>query len=279
MVGPSLKNRLSTFFREPAAAGLDLDSPEATFLHARMLRRKSFLRRLYGRYYDEFVRAARVAPDGARVELGSGAGFLADRIPGLVRVDVRSGAEVEVVASALALPFTGGSVGAVFLLNVLHHLPDVEAFFGEVEHALAPGGRVVLIEPYVSPVSRLVYRLGHHEPFDPEQSGWSLPEKGAMTTANDALAWIVFCRDRRRFETSFPRLEVLSVRPHTISLYVLSGGFSFRSFLPGPLFPFVAAAEDLAGVIPGARALASMMTVELRKRPARTRPGTTAEAS
>jgi SAM-dependent methyltransferase len=161
----------------------------------------------------------------------------------------------------------------MFLLNVLHHLPDAGAFFLELERTLAPGGRVVLIEPYVSPVSRLVYRFGHHEPFDPAQRDWTLPPGGAMTSANDALPWIVLCRDRRRFDASFPGLEVRELRAHTIALYVLSGGFSYRSLLPAWLFPVVAAAEDLACAVPGSRFLASMMTVVIVKRPGHGVPG------
>jgi SAM-dependent methyltransferase len=258
-----IRGALSSAWVEPLARGLDLESAEATAAHARILRGKPFLRQLYERYYAEFSRADLEAPAGLRVEIGSGAGFLDGIVPGVVRVDVRPGAEVDVVASALALPFAPRSVGALFMLNVLHHLPDAEAFFAELERALAPGGRAVMIEPYVSPLSRLVYRFAHHEPFDPDAREWRISGEGAMTAANDALPWIVFCRDRARFEARFPGLRITGVRPHTVVLYALSGGFSHRSLAPGFLFPAIAAAEDLAGGLRGARFFASMMTVEL----------------
>lgn len=259
---------LSAALGEPLSRGLDLDSAGATAVHARLLREKPFLRRLYGRYYAEFARADREAPPGPRVEIGSGAGFLAEVVPGVVRVDVRRGAEVDVVASALALPFAPRSIGAVFMLNVLHHLADAGAFFAELERALVPGGRAVLIEPFVSPLSRLVYRFAHHEPFDPGARVWGAAGGGAMTAANDALPWIVFCRDRARFEERFPGLGIAAVRPHTLALYALSGGFSYRSLAPAALFPAIAAAEDLACGLRGARFFASMMTVELVSRAA-----------
>jgi SAM-dependent methyltransferase len=260
------KSLIKRLLAEPRARGLDLESAAATAAHARLIREKPFLRRLYERYYAEFARADRNAPRGARVELGSGGGFLDRIVPGLVRLDVRPGADVDVVASALALPFAGGSIGALFMLNVLHHLPDVATFFAELGRALAPGGRVVMVEPYVSPLSRVVYGRAHHEPFDPEQAEWRFAGGGAMTAANDALPWIVFERDRARFEAEFPQLEIVRVAPHTISLYALSGGLSYRSLAPGALFSPIAAVEDLVGRLPASRALASMMTVELRMR-------------
>jgi len=262
----AIHDALSFALKEPRARGLDLESAEATAAHERLLREKPFLRSLYTHYYAEFARAHRNAPDGLRVELGSGAGFLDETIPGLVRLDIRKGARVDIVASALAMPFSSGSVGALFMLNVLHHLPDAEAFFAELFRVLAPGGRAVFIEPYVSPLSRLVYRNAHHEPFDPERRDWSIAGSGAMTAANDALPWIVFCRDRARFERLFPALEIARVRPHTIALYALSGGFSYRSLAPGAVFPAAAFSEKLAESLPCARSLASMMTIELASR-------------
>jgi hypothetical protein len=89
-----------------------------------------------------------------------------------------------------------------------------------------------------------------------------------MTAANDALPWVVFCRDRALFDARFPTLEVARLRPHTIALYALSGGFSYRGLAPGSLFPAIAAAEDLADRLRGARFFASMMTVELASRAA-----------
>jgi SAM-dependent methyltransferase len=262
----SPKALLRRLLEEPRARGLDLESTEATAAHARIIGEKAFLRKLYERYYEQFAFADRRAPAGIRVELGSGGGFLDRIVSGVVRIDLRPGAEVDVVASALALPIAERAAGAVFMLNVLHHLPDAAAFFTELERVLAPGGLAVMIEPYASPVSGVVYRLAHHEPFDPEQDGWRIEGRGPMTAANDAMPWIVFERDRARFEAEHPGLEIVRVSPHTISLYALSGGLSYRALAPGFLFPAIAAAEDLACRTCAARLLASMMTVELKKR-------------
>ncbi|MCP4678036.1 MAG: class I SAM-dependent methyltransferase [Deltaproteobacteria bacterium] len=233
----------------------------ATSVHADLIRKKPFLKELYVHYYDEFLHAHESAPPGLRLEIGSGAGFLEEIVPDVVSFDIRPGADVAAVASALELPLRAGTVGAIFMLNVLHHLPDIRRFFIEVGRVLRPGGRAVFIEPYVSPFSRLVYKNFHHEPFNPESPDWTLEASGPMSSANGALPWIVFVRDRTRFESEFPDLEIRRIEPHTAFLYLLSGGVSMRSLVPGFAFGTCRAAEGFMG--PAIRHAATMMTVEV----------------
>ena len=260
-----LATGLRELLADPLARGLDLDSPQATAVHARLIREKPFLRRLYGRYYREYeATVARVQSTGPVVEIGSGGGFYREIRPGVISLDMRPGADVDVVASALELPFTSESTSAVLMLNVLHHLPDPMAFFRECERVLMPGGRVCLIEPYAGPLSRRMIRPLHHEPWD-EAAGWTLPASGPMTGANMALPSIIFIRDRDRYDREFPHLPVDRVRLHTIALYLLSGGVSMRSVVPGAFFAPLEAIERALLAL-AAPLLASTMTVELVKR-------------
>ncbi len=259
---------LSAWLREwlahPLARKLDLDSAEATAVHARLIREKPFLRRLYEHYYKDYDAAiARATPGGLILEIGSGGGFYRELRPAVLSLDVRLGADVDVAGSALALPFQSESTSAILLLNVLHHLPEPIAFFRECERVLKPGGRVCLIEPYAGRLSRRIIKPLHHEPWD-EAAGWTLPSSGPMTGANMALPWIIFHRDRAKYDDAFPRLPVDRLRLHTIALYLLSGGVSMQSLVPGFCFPALQRIE--ASLAPANKALASMMTVELVRR-------------
>ena len=255
---------LRSLLAHPLARGLDLDSVEATAVHARLIREKPFLRRLYLHYYKDYDSAIeRSTPGGLVLEIGSGGGFYRELRRGVLQLDVRPGADVDVAGSALALPFHDRSTSAILLLNVLHHLPDSRVFFRECARVLKPGGRVCLIEPYAGPLSRRLIRPLHHEPWD-EESGWGLPSSGPLTGANMALPTNIFVRDRAVYDAEFPELPIDHLRLHTVALYLLSGGVSMRSFLPGALFAPVVAIEGLLS--PAGRTLASMMTVELVRR-------------
>ena len=254
---------LRTVLSHPLARHLDLDSLEATEVHAQLIREKPFLKRLYLEYYKEYDAVVERSPRaGLVLEIGSGGGFYRELRPRVRSLDIRPGADVDVAGSALALPFQSQSTAAILMLNVLHHLPDPTAFFRECERVLKPGGRVCLIEPYASPLSRRLVKSLHHEPWD-EQGEWKLPTSGPMTGANMALPTIIFVRDRSRYDAEFPRLPVVSMRFHTVVLYLISGGVSMRSLLPASSFPAVRAFESL--LAPAGKQLASMMTVELVK--------------
>jgi hypothetical protein len=110
-------------------------------------------------------------------------------------------------------------------------------FFAEAVRCLMPGAAIVMIEPWVTPWSRWIYGSFHHEPFDPAAPSWSMAAGQPLSTANDALPWLIFHRDRRQFDQRFPELEVVAVRPLMPVIYLLSGGLSMRTLLPTCLHP------------------------------------------
>ena len=74
-----------------------------------------------------------------------------------------------------------------------------------------------------------------------------------MTGANQALSWVVFERDRARFEREHPRLRIVA---HELSpsylRYIASGGLNFRQLVPTRFGP---ALETLERLLPRLRPL------------------------
>jgi len=224
----------------------DLDAPEASEEHARLIREKPLLKKIYRDHYKFFARELRGTPAGAKVELGSGGGFVRDLIPNMICSDVVRLSSTQMTFSALELPFCGDSLGALCMINVLHHLPRVRNFFSESVRCLAPGGKLIMIEPANTLLSRFIFSNFHHEPFDPEQAEWEFPSTGRMSSANDALPWIIFSRDRLKFEREFPRLHIARAEPIHPFRYLISGGLTLPSLLPAALYPMITGAEWLA---------------------------------
>ncbi|MGA7415201.1 MAG: methyltransferase type 11, partial [Bryobacteraceae bacterium] len=111
-------------------------------------------------------------------------------------------------------------------------------FLNEALRCLRSGGSMVMIEPWVSTWSRFIYSHLHHEPFEPEAREWTFPETGVLSGANGALPWIIFQRDRQRFEAEFSDLEIQEVRPFMPLRYLVSGGVSMRPLMPKGAFRF-----------------------------------------
>lgn len=83
-----------------------------------------------------------------------------------------------------------------------------------------------MIEPWVNAWSTICYRMVGHEPLDPNQEGWSFSSSDPLLDSNQAQAWIVFRRDKARFNKEFPEFNIVTVQPIMPFSYLLSGGHS-----------------------------------------------------
>jgi SAM-dependent methyltransferase len=215
----------------------DLDAPERTICHNRIIRNKLFLRKLYEEWYEVFSKTLPQLPDGKIIELGSGGGFLKEVIHSVLCTDILDLPFNDLTFSALEMPFDDNELSAVFMIDTFHHIPDAGRFLREVDRVLKKDGMVVMIEPANSLWGRFIYKNFHHEPFEPG-AGWTIPLSGPLSGANGALPWIVFGRDKKLFESNFQHLSILEFRYHTPLRYLISGGVSFKQLVPDFSYPF-----------------------------------------
>jgi SAM-dependent methyltransferase len=216
----------------PLTRGLDIDDPRTTHLRRQIIQDKSFLRQIYADWYRAIV-AAVPEGKGAVLELGSGGGFMSDVVPHLITSELFYCANIRAVINGLHLPFTAKSLRGIVMTNVLHHIPQPRLFFTEASRCVQSGGVISMIEPWVSAWSKFVYNYLHHEPFQPTALSWELSTSGPLSGANDALPWMIFVRDRQKFEKEFPRWQIELIQPMMPFCYLLSGGVSLRGFMPG----------------------------------------------
>ena len=120
-----------------------------------------------------------------------------------------------------------------------------------------------MIEPWVTPWSRFINTHFHHEPFRPDAADWSFPSTGPLSGANGAIPWMVFVRDRHKFELEFPRLAIEQIRPFLPFRYLVSGGVGMRSLMPFCLHGFWTRLERL--LEPEMHTLAMFAFIALRK--------------
>jgi hypothetical protein len=147
---------------------------------------------------------------------------------------------------------------------VLHHIGRPRKFFAEATRCVRVGGTIVAIEPWSTAFSNWFFRHFHHEPFDPARSTWEFPATGPLSGANGALPWIIFARDRKQFEAEFPLWEIVTLRPFMPFRYILSGGVSMRSFMPGFTFGFWKFVEQLLD--PMRNQLSMFVQITMRRR-------------
>jgi len=258
--------RMAGWLRErlelPEVRGIDHDAPELIEIHRRVIARKPFLKALYREHYRELARFLEGVPDGPVVELGSGGGFVKEMLPAVMTTDIHPFPHLDRVLDAERLDFADASLAALLMLNVFHHLPDPRRFLRDASRVLKPGGRLIMIEPAHTALWKHLYRLFSPEPYD-AAADWGFSPLGRFQGANVPQAWVVFQRDRARFEAEFPELSIRALRNHTVFLYLLSGGIWYRGIVPSWSFPLFLRFERL--LTPALGRLASQTTVVLEK--------------
>lgn len=271
---------LRSLLAHPLTRGLSVDDPRVTEHRRRIVEAKPFLKRIYLDWYADIL-AHLPAVEGPVLELGSGPGFLSKLVPDLITSEVFPCKGVQVVADARRLPFPAASLRAIVMTDVLHHIPNPEAFLEETQRTLRPGGRLVVIEPWITPWSKVIYRSLHSEPVDTKTASWSFPPTGPLSGANTAMPWLIFERDYQRFERLFPHLQLLAVRPMMPFRYLVSGGVSLRTLMPSWSYNAWASVERLLEPLMPKLAMFALIAVE-RRAPAgevQSAPATSSENS
>jgi SAM-dependent methyltransferase len=262
----SIRNGL----REPRLRGLDIDGEDRISVHRRILLEKPMLRGVFDETYRMLLRldAKHFRGEGKRVEIGSGVSGFKELCPELVTTDVLPAPHLDMVLDAHAMDLPDESVRAIYGIHCFHHFHDPEAFFRELMRVLVPGGGCILVEPYHGPVAAKFFEnVFDTETFDATQESWE-SDASVMENANQALSYIVFERDRERFERLFPDLEIVEQSwIANYPRYLLSGGLNFRQLLPTFTIPMLKAAEFVLRPIGRFTALHHYIVLRKRARP------------
>ena len=204
---------------------------------------KPHIRLVYERWIE------RIRPfiiNGCHIEIGSGSGLLRNLLPDVFLSDVTPLLWNDLAADCMNLPFKTGMVDCVFVFDMLHHAPDPHHFLEEAGRVLKPGGRVLLIEPYITPLSKIGYSLMHHEDvyFEDyhvrgEDGNVRNPWQG-----NLALPNLVFDRDFERWPNLHPTLNICHFERFGLLDFQLAAGFKPYAFVPYWLMKRVVVLDD-----------------------------------
>ena len=148
---------------------------------------RPLLRSLYESWFEQ-VCSALSRVDGRSIELGSGIATLPRTCPLVEATDVEPTPWVSEVVDAEALPYQDGALANLVLVDVFHHLARPARFLDEAIRALAPGGRIVVLDPYCSPVSTRAYGRFHHERTDLSAAPF---DDDAAIAVRQGKAWVL----------------------------------------------------------------------------------------
>lgn len=185
-------------------------------------------------YKDFQKRIVAMCIEGRTLEIGGGAGNL--KVEGeLISTDIQWAPWLDIVADAQKLPFVDGAFDNIVMIDVLHHIECPRYFFQEVCRLLKTGGRIVMLEPAMTPVARFFYTYIHEEPVEMEIDPLVECETNPLRDpydANQAIPSLLFGRYLNNFQMEFPDLKLIHKSYLSLFAYPLSGGFKHWSLIP-----------------------------------------------
>ncbi len=217
---------------------------------------KPLLQEIYSDFYHQIVSKLDHSIPGRIIELGSGIGNLKRHIPQALCTDLFPNPWLDLACDAYRLPFQNDSTSNVILFDVFHHLQRPFAFLLEARRVLAPGGRLILFEPFISLASSVAYGIFHHEPI-----GWSSPIDPTTEIPPQSGYYAAQGNATRLFFGKKPRIEnfeILEANAFASFSYLLSGGLSKPALYPTGMLSFLKGLDAALSRFPrifGARCL------------------------
>ncbi len=199
------------------------------------------------------------------LEIGSGGGNFKEFFPDIISSDFICCEWIDLNIDAHIMPFKQGSLGNIVFIDVLHHLSNPILFFNEAQRVLQDKGRLIMLEPYISPFSYVIYKYFHQEDMDFDVDVWSkqIPDnKKKAFDGNSAIPTMMFSKKNWKFHKEFPNLKVVKKERLAFILYPLSGGFDRKSYVPADFIKYLGFVEKLLQPFNFIFALRTLVVIE-----------------
>lgn len=197
-------------------------------------RRKTWRKKLILKkvYFEWYLKIKKYLKKGKTLEIGSGIGNYEKFNKKIVTSDIIKAPWIDYCFPGEKIPFKKNSFNNIVLIDVFHHLKNPVKFLHEAYRVLKKNGRIIMVEPYPSPFSLIIYGKFHPEPFIMNIDYFKKADKN-LPIPNQAIPYLFFFEQFDKFKNIFgKKFKIIKREKFSFLLYPLSGGFQNKQLIP-----------------------------------------------
>ena len=227
---------------------------------------KDLIKIIYNNYYKKIKENIYLSDKKKILELGSGGGNIKKIIQNCITSDQFKNENIDRIENIYKINFKKNSVSNIILIDVFHHLQFPNLALKEIHRVLIKNGRIIMIEPAMGFIPRIIFKIFHYEPngFNLKINWNHIPKKIPYLNqyfAAQSLPWRAFFLKEFNLRS---RYKIKLIKPFSDFAFLLSGGYSYKAFYPKFLYSLIKLIDKILTSI-SIRIFSARMLIVLEK--------------
>ena len=218
-----------------------LDHKKIDYKNRKIYQNKELIKIIYSNYYKKIKKNIYVSDKKKTLELGSGGGNIKKVIKECITSDQFKNENIDRIENIYNINFKKNSISNIILIDVFHHLQFPGLALKEIHRVLIKNGRIIMVEPAMGFIPRIVYKIFHYEPngFNLKINWNDTPKKIPSLNqyfAAQSLPWRAFFLKELNLKSKY---KIKLIKPFSDFAFLLSGGYSYKAFYPKFLYSLI----------------------------------------
>ena len=227
---------------------------------------KDLIKIIYNNYYKEIKKNIYLSDKKKILEKRSGSGNIKKIIQNCITSDQFKNENIDRIENIYKINFKKNSVSNIILIDVFHHLQFPNLALKEIHRVLIKNGRIIMIEPAMGFIPRIIFKIFHYEPngFNLKINWNHIPKKIPYLNqyfAAQSLPWRAFFLKELNLRSKY---KIKLIKPFSDFAFLLSGGYSYKAFYPKFLYSLIKLIDKILTSI-SIRIFSARMLIVLEK--------------
>jgi SAM-dependent methyltransferase len=243
-----------------------LDHKKIDYKNRKIYQNKDLIKIIYNNYYKNIKKYIYLSDKKKILELGSGGGNIKKVIKECVTSDQFKNKNIDRIENIYKINFKKNSISNIILIDVFHHLQFPSLALKEIHKVLIKNGRIIMVEPAMGLIPRIVYKIFHYEPngFNLKIKWNNIPKKIPLSNqyfAAQSIPWRAFFLKELNLKSKF---SIKLIKPFSDFTFLLSGGYSYIALYPKILYSMIKLIDKILTSI-SIRIFSARMLIVLEK--------------